>query len=668
MAEAEDVITDAARHTTVYVQKLWRQHQGTRPTPSKLALSAIAQRLDLFISSVFGQSHPLRVAQTPAHPTLLAKLFRHCQAPYRTEAIPATDDTSIWLPAQLPFTDLERSKHIYRTLALQQAVRANRQSAHFIDKADTPLCADIYLLLEAHAADCELMALLPGAKRSIQVLRKEVLSRRPNVSYFSETRQPLEQFYRQMLTDDFAPSKTPAESLQQARHLLNRFAPFALRDWSAEPLLKDWWTGELRPAPNSPKETTSSATNSETETQRSRSGRLPRRPEIRQAGEDEDQPDDQSAWMVQGEESHPLAEDPFGMQRPVDRDDDTAPDEFGDLLSELSAARLVSTPGQAKEVLLSDDPPEAQAKMMQSARDPADAKLQYPEWDYRKQQYQSPGATIHLTAGNLGSQQWVDKTLQDHRVLVDSIRRRFDMLRTQRMLHRKQLDGDDIDVDAYITNCADFKAGAHFDDALYQTYRTTDRNLATTLLIDVSGSTDGWIADHRRVIDVEREALLLVCIALESLGEPYSVLAFSGNGMHGVHMQQVKHFDEPFSNEIALRISALEPEHYTRVGAALRHATAQLMRAASEHKLLLLLSDGKPNDQDIYEGRYGVEDTRQAVIEAKLQGIRPFCLTIDRQAANYLPGTFGQHNYALLTKPELLPRILLEWIKTLLTQ
>src|SRR5690606_7739590 len=194
---------------------------------------------------------------------------------------------------------------------------------------------------------------------------------------------------------------------------------------------------------------------------------------------------------------------------------------------------------------------------------------------------------------------------------------------------------------AFIQSRADFRSGNSFNDALYQSRRHKDRSLAITLLIDISGSTDGWISTNRRVIDVEREALLLVCVALESLGEPYSVMAFSGDGKHAVKTWQIKSFDEHFSNQIALRISALEPDRYTRTGTAIRHTTAQLMRRAEIHKLLLLLSDGKPNDQDIYEGRYGLEDTRQAITEAKLQGIQPFCLTIDRLAPDYLPKIFG---------------------------
>ena len=116
--------------------------------------------------------------------------------------------------------------------------------------------------------------------------------------------------------------------------------------------------------------------------------------------------------------------------------------------------------------------------------------------------------------------------------------------------------------------------------------------------------------------------------------------------------------DEQYTNGTARRIAALQPEQYTRAGAAIRHASTTLLREPAAHRLLLLLSDGKPNDIDRYEGRYGVEDTRQAVTEARLQGVFPFCLTVDRHAANYLPAVFGARQYALLQKPELLPIVL----------
>lgn len=335
------------------------------------------------------------------------------------------------------------------------------------------------------------------------------------------------------------------------------------------------------------------------------------------------------------------------------------------MLSDLPEARLVSTPGTPKEVLIADDPPDTNTAMQLKRAVKEERGIVYPEWEFRSQTYRDPGATVRVLPNLLGTQAWVDETLAQHQSLLNQIRRNFEMLSAKRVTRRKQLDGDDIDLNAWIDSYTDFRAGGALSDALYQTRRTADRDLAITLLIDVSGSTDSWVTANKRIIDVEREALLLVCIALQSMGEPYCIQAFSGEGPDLVMVRELKSFSEPFSNDIALRISGLEPERYTRAGAALRHATYSLMQQPASHRLLLFLSDGKPNDKDEYEGQYGVEDMRQAVVEANTQGISTFCLTIDRQAPSYLPRIFGAHHYALLPKPEQLPTALLDWLKRL---
>jgi nitric oxide reductase NorD protein len=370
--------------------------------------------------------------------------------------------------------------------------------------------------------------------------------------------------------------------------------------------------------------------------------------------------------MVQSSQPNEHVEDPMGLQRPTDRDAATAAQDFADALSELPEARLVSAPGKPKEVLVSDDPPESLAKRELGSSAAAEGeRVSYPEWDWRAGAYRDPGATVLLQAAPAGPQRWVDDTLEKRRGMLHEIRRRFELLRAHRVRVRKQLDGDEIDLQAYVEGHADFRAGLPLEQRLYQNERRSRRDMAIMLLVDVSGSTDSWIAADQRVIDVEREALLLVCIALEGMAEPYGVLAFSGEGPQAVVVRSVKRFDEPYDQAVARRIAGLEPEHYTRAGAALRHASTLLMREPAQHRLLLLLSDGKPNDVDDYEGRYGVEDMRQAVTEARLQGISPFCLTIDRQAAGYLPAVFGPHHYALLPRPELLPAVLLDWLRRL---
>jgi nitric oxide reductase NorD protein len=162
------------------------------------------------------------------------------------------------------------------------------------------------------------------------------------------------------------------------------------------------------------------------------------------------------------------------------------------------------------------------------------------------------------------------------------------------------------------------------------------------------------------------EALLLASEAFDALGDRYAVMTFSGKNSSNVRMRVVKDFGERNGAEVRGRVAALQPEGFTRMGAAIRHASAVLARQGARHRLLLILSDGKPNDDDHYQGRYAVEDTRQAVAEARAAGIFPFCLTVDVKAADYLPRIFGRTGHMILHHPEHLPLALLNVVRGLL--
>ncbi len=552
-------------------------------------------------------------------------------------------------------------------LALQPAMRAHRGSAAHREALETPLAQSIYLVLEAHASDCELVRMLPGMRQSVMAARRAALLARPSLAVFPQPRQALERFVRETVLGDLA-NGAPLNAETSAQRAHDLAAAFQKRDGaaSASVVFKDLWTGDLRPAllvgPAVQRDGPSAKT---APPGAPRGARLSRPPEVREVAKNEDDKGP-GAWMVQTATPHEQVEDPVGMQRPTDQDAATAAEEMADALSELPEARLVRAPGRPKEVFLSEDTLLARTSSANNATSSGtQAALHYPEWDYRSQCYVERAVTVHIGPAEEGPQEWVDRTLQEYRPMVTLVRRRFEMLSAQRVRLRKQLEGDEVDVDAYIDAYADFSAGLSMPQAVYQTHRLARRNMAILLLVDISGSTDGWIAAQKRVIDVEREALLLVSIALQGMREPYSVMSFSGEGPRGVQLRVVKTFEEEFGPVVARRIAMLEPQHYTRAGAAIRHATSMLMGQPAHHRLLLVLSDGKPNDIDVYEGHYGVEDTRQAVTEARLQGISSFCLTVDRQAANYLPGVFGIGQYALLPRPELLPTVLLEWMKRL---
>jgi nitric oxide reductase NorD protein len=204
-------------------------------------------------------------------------------------------------------------------------------------------------------------------------------------------------------------------------------------------------------------------------------------------------------------------------------------------------------------------------------------------------------------------------------------------------------------------------------DRLYLTDRPRRRDVSVAFLLDASGSTDAWVSGGRRVLDIEKEATLVFCEALDALGDRYAIYAFAGRGARDVRAQRVKGFPEGYGEPVRRRIAGLHGEAFTRLGAPIRHLTARLARQRARLRLLFLLSDGKPNDEDDYAGAYGIEDTRQAVAEARLQGIRLFCLTIDRQGSLYLARMFGPHGYTTLWEVTQLPQRLPEIYRRLTT-
>lgn len=667
MAEPEDVLIDAARHATIAIGRLWeRQHSG-KEAEQAAWLNEQRGRLALLITAVFDAEPIIKVAQPPAPPSFLRRLFQALpQRLNHVEALPSTDGSSIYLPRRLNDKAGLPATRWYRVLALQQAGRLLRGSASFVPTPPASLSATLYQLSEAAAVDRFIADQLPGLIADLQALRAAMLAARPEKSLLTAPEWEVEAHYRSLLQDTPLAAATlpyaadPAASLhwaqQEAEHIQRtaegRFRGFRL----------DAWLGQLLPPGDRDKAIMEAVDAPESAPQRPKTAELPRRPEVREADADED---DESVgmWMLQMDDPHEQVEDPMGMQRPADRDAGSNPDETADALSELPQARLAATPEPAKEVFVSDDPPESQTALQQTEQR---LGIRYPEWDYRIAAYHEAGATVWLKSCTLGAPEWAEQVMQRRRQLLMEVRRRFEGLRPRRMQVRRQLDGEDVDITAYVEAYASRQAGGAIDERFYQSVRPARRDVAISLLVDISGSTDAWIGDDLRIIDVEKEALLICCQALNALGDPYAIHAYSGEGPHGVAVWPVKEFEQQDQQLVQQRIAALEPEHYTRSGAAMRHATAQLAQRQEQHRLLLLLSDGKPNDCDEYEGRYGVEDMRQAVVEATAASIHSFCLTVDRNAPNYLTAIFGTGQHAVLPHPRHLPVALIDVLRQLL--
>jgi nitric oxide reductase NorD protein len=495
---------------------------------------------------------------------------------------------------------------------------------------------------------------LPGLLPRLRRVRAEALAERSRDPVFRD--HPYEQAIRAFLSGDPA---APA-ALDDGRHR-DRYGD-ASRHRPVRPV---WYWGQLV-APSALADARAIASAPEVDSpraERPRVSEMKRRPRIREAPEDEDDRGS-GTWVIRADEPQESVEDPHGLQRPADRDDHADPDGLGDSLSDLPEARVVRTPGQAREVLRSgDEIPRTPSAALES---PKAAGIMYPEWDYRLGEYRNPGAVVHESAAHAGDPGWVTAALARHGRLIRRVRTRFERMQPRRVRLDRQPDGPEVDIDAFVTAAADLRSGVSVDGRLYVAERPARRELAVALLVDVSASTDAWVSSDRRIVDVEKDALLIVCEALEALGDRYGIYAFSGQGARKVSVVSIKRFGERGRTTVQRRIAALDSDRYTRMGAAIRHLSVPLSRERTDKRLLLLLSDGKPNDEDVYEGRYGVEDTRQAVAEARRQGITVFCLTVDRAAPRYAARIFGRSGFAVLRRAEELPAVVVEVLRQLI--
>lgn len=279
-----------------------------------------------------------------------------------------------------------------------------------------------------------------------------------------------------------------------------------------------------------------------------------------------------------------------------------------------------------------------------------------PEWDYKHQRLVPDlcqvVAMLPAKAGAVPLPQHLRKA-------ANKLRAQFQHLAPSRVWHRAQQDGSEIDIDAYLRFAADRHSGhAAGATGLYRELRAGSRDLACLLLADLSLSTDTWVDDRLRVIDVIRDSLYLFAESLAATGDAFALYGFSSRKRDPIRFHQLKRFGERYDGTIRGRIQAIKPGYYTRLGAAIRHSANLLKVQGAERRLLLILTDGKPNDLDRYEGRYGIEDTRQALFEARALGLQPFCITIDSRANDYLPHLFGSGNYVVIRRPSQLPKAL----------
>lgn len=544
---------------------------------------------------------------------------------------PGRDVATVFLPESIAvFADRQLNAQLYRWLAAWFAV----QPVASIEAVD-PLQRDLLALRGV----CETLALVvarfPGLAETYRRLAAAMASARP--------RRPLPRIEREVeaivmaLLGVGAPKGALWEAVVGAGELPTR-APSGYRPMLPCPLWGDCWTREA----------------------------------VATQGDDDDQPPEAAAdagpdtrkrFAVREREDRKAQRDPFilnrfekilamaemvNVDRPSDDSDDDDARKAADDLDELAISRRKGRPASKLKFDL-DLPPE----VVDAAR--LETGQLYPEWNYRTGSYMPDHCRVLTSEASERGEDWQPDDAMLRR--VRQVRRQFEALRPRHELMRAQPDGHDLDLDALVRARCDLHAGRGPLDRVHLAMRPQGHDLAVTLLVDVSLSTDAWV-DGYRVLDVEKEALLVLAHGLAACGDHHSILTFTSRRRSWVRLETVKAFDEPMTAQVEKRIGALKPGYYTRIGAAVRHAASELGTQPQRKKLLIILTDGKPNDVDHYEGRFAVEDTRKAVQEARRLGMAVFGVTIDATAQGYFPSLFGRGGYAIVGNIKRLPAAL----------
>ena len=291
----------------------------------------------------------------------------------------------------------------------------------------------------------------------------------------------------------------------------------------------------------------------------------------------------------------------------------------------------------------------------------ADAKgfhVLYDEWDFEKRIYKPNFCKVYPQLQQKKATDYYQKTIQKNASTLLQLRKMLTSVNNKMQQQKRQLQGDEIDIDASTDWFVEMQSGKTPSENIYLSNRKKDKDLSILLLLDTSLSTDGYAAGNR-VIDVEKEVSILFGEILSEFNIDFAIDSFHSKTRNYASYLTVKDFDEKWA-VAKHKIGAIEPSGYTRIGAALRHAGARLDQRSTRNQWVILISDGKPNDYDKYEGKYGINDVKQALRELNHRNIHSYALAIEAQANYYLPQMFGQNHYQILTTPAQLLKSLVQ--------
>lgn len=615
------------------IGKLWHVLASRLDAPlvndgARVNLSEVGGRLAVLFRGLGGSpAVDLRAAPEEASRHRLGLLRRLGNSEERVSRA-SFDGETLRLPESLSvFPAREANAALYVWLAACSA-----HAGPAIEE-DDPLKADIAAIEAARRMVDHTLEAAPGFMPLYAELCRAVLSNRSRATLPAAEAQ-VEMLIRQALGDE---GLTPAE-------LVLERAPRGYRAFRPVPL----WPDLRRPGRSEASGVETRATDGAPEEgEGSRTHRARRRKS--------DQAERKDSFILHKFEALLSWAEFINLNRRVEDDDTDDAKKAADDQEEIGLGQISKAPATRLKLHLDLAPEDVD-------REALSATLAYPEWDVRSGAYLKDHVRV-LASRVDACGDTVDARFDPKaRARIQAVKRQFEALRPARLTVSGCIDGDDLDMDRTVRARADFLATGDSDDRIWTQVRPQKRDLAVSILLDISRSTEAALPGHghdgRSVIDIEREALAALAWGLDACGDDFAINAFSSLKRDRVYVQCAKDFGEPMTGLIEQRIAGLKPGFYTRLGAAIRHTSAGLTREPRKRRLLLVITDGKPNDLDHYEGRHGIEDSHMAVREARRAGHAVFGITIERDGKSWFPRIFGQGAYALVPHPEKLTQIL----------
>ncbi len=293
----------------------------------------------------------------------------------------------------------------------------------------------------------------------------------------------------------------------------------------------------------------------------------------------------------------------------------------------------------------------------QEGREPPPEPYHYPEWDYQMQLDRPDWCTVLEKRAKPGDVKIIDDIVVKHKPIVGRLKRMIEALQPQGVQRlRKQEDGDEIDLNSAVRALIEMRMGEQPDPRIMMRNIRKVRDLSVLLLIDLSESTnDAVLGSDSTVLQLAREATVLLADALDKIGDPFAIHGFDSNGRHDVEYFRYKDFNMTYNDKVKSRLAGMNGQLSTRMGAAMRHAGSMLQRQPSNKKLLLVVTDGEPADNDVRDPQYLRFDAKKAVEELTRNGIATYCLSLDPRADQYVSRIFGARNYMVVDHVERLP-------------